>query len=74
LENASTREYFSVVAGSSTKRSIPMSNPNETFEVTELDDKDLDDVAGGLADNTNCSCNGNCGCGSEQEDRIVAQR
>jgi hypothetical protein len=48
----------------------------EAFEVTELDDKELEDVAGGndvLASNGNCSCpvgssapagytNGNCSC------------
>lgn len=40
-----------------------------TFEVTELDDRDLEDVAGGAeAGNCNCSCpepseNCNCGCG-----------
>jgi hypothetical protein len=51
-----------------------MSEPGD-FEVTELDDKDLEEVAGGLAQtgNTNCGCapgypvpsgdnNGNCGC------------
>ncbi|MDX1996876.1 MAG: hypothetical protein SF066_04095 [Thermoanaerobaculia bacterium] len=39
---------------------------NENFEVTELDDKELDDVAGGaeedLVSNGNC---GNCNCGEE---------
>lgn len=55
----------------------------ETFEVTELDDKELEDVAGGrtAADsgsNGNCGCsggtvtggpydNGNCGCGPADE-------
>lgn len=37
----------------------------ESLEVTELEDSDLDDVAGGLVDgpNTNCPCpNTNCPC------------
>lgn len=45
-------------------------NPNpevESFEVTELDDKDLEDVVGGAGD-CNCGCpeaseNCNCSCG-----------
>lgn len=50
-------------------------NELEGFEVTELDDRDLDDVAGGTEGciNGNCSCsanatnsqtctNGNCSC------------
>jgi len=47
--------------------------PNdEKFEVTELDDGSLDDVAGGLLDkeiNTNCgsaTCNSVAGCGCGQ--------
>lgn len=41
-----------------------------SFEVTELDDQDLENVAGGAeAGNCNCSCpepseNCNCGCGA----------
>jgi hypothetical protein len=37
---------------------------SEDFQVTELDDKDLEDASGGVLDNNNCSCgNDNCGCG-----------
>jgi natural product precursor len=39
------------------------------FEVTELEDSDLEDVAGG--DNTNCGCNTNCPC-SPPEVEILA--
>jgi hypothetical protein len=40
-------------------------NEPESFEVTELDDKDMEGVAGGLDEilaepsNTNCGCHGN---------------
>lgn len=44
----------------------------EEFEVTELDDGDLEDAAGGLGDNTNCGCNENCGCGAEEEEQFRA--
>jgi len=38
----------------------------ENAEVTELDDQDLEDVAGGLGD-TNCGCGDtNCGCGERE--------
>jgi|GEM_PF-2150094 len=45
--------------------------PNdEKFEVTELDDQSLEDVAGGLLDkNTNCdgaTCNNVSGCACKQ--------
>lgn len=32
---------------------------DEPFETSELEDEDLDDVAGGVAGNTGCNCN--CG-------------
>ena len=36
----------------------------ENAEVTELDDKDLEGVAGGSVGDTNCGCGDtNCGCG-----------
>lgn len=48
-------------------------NKAQDFEVTELDDRALEEVSGGLTSgNTNCGCggypvpsgdnNGNCGC------------
>lgn len=43
--------------------------PNdEKFEVTELDDGSLDDVAGGFADSNN-----NCGTSCENSGNCVAQ-
>lgn len=44
----------------------------EGFEVTELEDEDLADVAGGLDANENCGCNNeNCGCG---DDKVFSPR
>lgn len=40
----------------------------QDFEVTELEDADLEDVAGGGESNNNCGCNGNCGCPAENEE------
>ena len=39
----------------------------QDFEVLELEDADLEEVAGGAAGNENCGCNSNCGCGEEEE-------
>lgn len=46
----------------------------DSFEVTELDDRDLEDVVGG-AGNCNCGCpeaseNCNCSCGSSGEEPV----
>lgn len=36
----------------------------DAFEIVELDDQSLEDVAGGVTDTNNCSCTNNCGGGS----------
>ncbi|MDP9121132.1 MAG: hypothetical protein M3O15_07155 [Acidobacteriota bacterium] len=44
--------------------SKPEEKPLDNFEVTELDDKDLEDVAGGDVTNNNCGCTVNESCGT----------